>query len=150
MKKIDIAVALILVGLSTIVVTETWALPYWARFTPGPAFAAVWVAASGFLIGAVLLMQALRSKSTQPVGWPDRAGGRQVMLGAAAMWALLILIPWLGTAVSGLIFMVFFLLAVAHRPLIPSLCTSILTVVLIETVFVYWLHIKLPRGVIGF
>lgn len=148
MKKIDIVAALILLGLSTLVVTETWDLPYWARFTPGPAFAAVWVAAAGFLIGGVLLVQALRSTSTEPVDWPDWTGARQVTLGAAAMWILLVILPWLGTALAGLIFMLFFLLAVARRPLLPSIFTAVLTVVMIETVFGIWLRIKLPQGVI--
>jgi hypothetical protein len=150
LKKIDIVAALILLGLSTLVVTETWDLPYWARFTPGPAFAAIWVAAAGFLIGLTLLVQALRSTSSEPVGWPDRTGARQVTLGAAALWILLVMIPWLGTGVAGLIFVAFFLLAVARRPLIPSLFTSVFTVVMIETVFRVWLNINLPQGVIGF
>jgi putative tricarboxylic transport membrane protein len=150
LKKADIVAALVLLGLSTLVVTETWDLPYWARFPPGPAFAAVWVAAAGFLIGAVLLVQALRSGSAEPVDWPDRTGARQVTLGAAAIWILLAMIPWLGTAVAGLIFMMFFLLAVARRPLLPSIFTSVFTVVMIETVFGVWLHIRLPQGVLGF
>jgi hypothetical protein len=150
LKKIDIVAALILLGLSTLVVTETWDLPYWARFTPGPAFAAIWVAAAGFLIGLTLLVQALRSTSSEPVGWPDRTGARQVTLGAAALWILLVMIPWLGTGVAGLIFVAFFLLVVARRPLIPSLFTSVFTVVMIETVFRVWLNINLPQGVIGF
>ena len=150
MKTLDIAAALVLLGLSALVAFETWGLPYWSTFAPGPAFASLWVAAAGALIGAVLLVQALRSSGDEPVDWPDRIGARQVVLGIAALWLLFALLPFLGTAISGLLFMLLFLIGIARRPLIPSLVASVLTVALIESVFVLWLDISLPTGVLGF
>ena len=150
MKKIDIAAALGLLALSALIVAETWDLPYWSTFTPGPAFASFWVAACGALIGIVLLVQALLTNSNETIDWPDWAGTRQVLLGAASIWLLFVLLPVLGTALAGLLFMMLFLLGIARRPLLPSLFTSVFTVGLLEVVFSYWLRIDLPQGPLGF
>lgn len=149
MRKLDIAAALFLIGLSALIVLETRDLPYWAGFTPGPAFATFWVSGTGALIGIVLLIQGLVSER-RPVEWPDRVGVRQVLLCIAALWLLLAALPWLGTVLSGLLFMLVFLLGIARRPLVPSLFTSVLTVGIIEAVFGLWLHIDLPEGMVGF
>jgi hypothetical protein len=150
LKKLDIIAALALLGLSALVAVATWDLPYWARFTPGPAFASLWVAGTGALIAAILLVQALRSSGDRPADWPDAGGGRQVLFGAAALWLLFLCLPWLGTALSSLLFMLLFLLAVVRRPVVPSIVTSVLTVAVVEAVFGLWLKIGLPEGVIGF
>ena len=150
MKTLDIVAALVLLGLSALVAFETWDLPYWSTFAPGPAFASLWVAAAGALIGSVLLIQALRSSGIDSADWPDRAGARQVVLAVAALWLLFASLPYLGTMVGGLVFMLLFLLGIARRPLVPSLAASVLTVAIVETVFVLWLDIRLPTGVLGF
>jgi putative tricarboxylic transport membrane protein len=150
LKKVDIAAALVLIALSAVVVVDTWDLPYWTTFAPGPSFASVWVSAAGALIGTVLLIQALRTRDDQPAGWPDRGGARRVVLCIGALWLFLLILPFLGTVLSGLAFMLIFLLGIVRRPLAPSLFTSVLTVALIEAVFVLWLRIDLPGGVLGF
>jgi len=149
-KKIDIVAALVLLGLSALIAIDTWGLPYWSTFAPGPAFASLWVALAGGIIGAVLLFQALVSKDDEEADWPDKEGARQVLLGIAALWLLLALLPYLGTIISGMLFMLLFLLVVGRRPWVPSLFTAVLTVGLIEVVFVHWLNIHLPKGVFGF
>ncbi|MBX3540611.1 MAG: tripartite tricarboxylate transporter TctB family protein [Chelatococcus sp.] len=150
MRRMDIAAAIFLLLCSALVVLGTRHLPYWADFAPGPAFASIWVAVAGFAIGAALLVQAFRRDKDVPVDWPDRAGARQVLLGIGTLWLLLILMPLLGTALSGLIFVALFLLVVARRPVVPSLITSVVTVALIEGVFGLWLNVDLPKGLVGF
>lgn len=150
MKKIDIAAAIALLGLSALIIAETWDLPYWATFTPGPAFASIWVAVSGLVVGAMLLGQAALAAPGRAVDWPDRTGARQVLLGIAALWLLFFLLPVLGTAISGLIFMAIFLIGIARRPLLPSAFTAVITVVTLELVFAVWLKIDLPAGPLGF
>ena len=150
MKRLDIIAALVLLGLSALVVVDTWDLPYWARFAPGPAFAAFWVAGAGALIGVALLVQALRSSGDRPADWPEKAEGRRVLLGIAAVWLLFFMLPWLGTLLSSVVFMLLFLLIVARRPVLPSIATTVITVALVQSVFGLWLNIDLPEGLIGF
>ena len=150
MKRLDISAAVILLALSVLVAAATWNLPYWSEFAPGPSFASLWLAGAGVLVGGSLLYQALTSKAFPAAEWPDRTGMRQVLLGIGALWAIIVALPFLGTALSGLLFMMFFLLGVARRPWLPSVFTAVCTVAVIEGVFGYWLRVDLPAGYIGF
>jgi hypothetical protein len=73
-----------------------------------------------------------------------------VLLGIAALWLLFVLLPVLGTLIASIVFMLAFLLVVERRPLVPSLITTAITVLMFETVFTLWLGIRLPRGIFGF
>lgn len=150
MKKLDIITALTLLGLSVVVVWGTWDLPYWDRFSPGSSFAPFWVAGAGALLGAILLVKTLRSSGPQPTEWPDRAGSERVLLSIAALVLLLVALPFLGTTLSGALFMLLFLLGVARCRIMPSVATTVVTVALVESVFNLWLHIDLPSGIVGF
>lgn len=150
MKRIDIVAALVLLALSAGVAYFTADLPYYTAFAPGPAFASFWTAGAGAVIGGVLLFQALTSHDDEPADWPDRIGARHVLWGTAALWLLFVMLPYLGTVISGLIFMLLFLLFIGKRPVLPSIFASVLTVGIIEAVFVLWLRIDLPEGVFGF
>lgn len=150
MKKIDICSAVTMLVLSVLVAVGTWDLPYWSGPAPGPAFASFWLAGSGALIGAVMLVQAVRRPDAGTVDWPDRTGGRQVLAGIGLLWLMLVMLPLLGTAVSGVIFMLLFLLGIARRPVFASVATSLVTVAIIEGVFDLWLNVDLPKGVLGF
>jgi hypothetical protein len=149
MRRVDIASALLLLGASLFVALATWRLPYWSNFAPGPAFASLWEAAAGAVIGAVLLVRSLGGGHAEEAEWPDSAGRRRVLSGIALLAAFPALLPVLGAPVTGVAFILVFLLAVAGRPLIPSLVTSVGTVGLIELVFDYWLRIDMPRGLLG-
>jgi putative tricarboxylic transport membrane protein len=150
LKKLDIIAALTLLVLSAVVFFETWDLPYWDRFTPGPSFASLWVAGAGALIGTLLLVQALATRVGEPADWPAGIGMQRVLLSTAASWLLLIMLPWLGTALSGVIFMLLFLIGIARCRVIPSLATTVITIGLVELVFSFWLRIDLPSGIVGF
>jgi hypothetical protein len=60
------------------------------------------------------------------------------------------MLPWLGTAVSGTIFTLVFLLGIARCPVVPSLVSTVIAVGLVESVFGLWLKIDLPSGIVGF
>jgi putative tricarboxylic transport membrane protein len=149
-KRIDIVAALVLLALSAAVAYFTADLPYWTAFAPGPAFASFWTAGAGAAIGIALLFQALTSHDDEPAGWPDGVGARHVLWGTAVLWLLFVMLPWLGTVIGGLIFMLLFLLFIGKRPILQSVFASVLTVGIIEAVFVLWLNIDLPEGVFGF
>jgi putative tricarboxylic transport membrane protein len=148
-KRIDIVAAILLLVMSAGVAFFTADLPYYTTFAPGPAFAAYWTAGGGALIGIALLFQALTTPD-EPADWPDGVGARNVIWATAALWLLYVMLPYLGTLVSGLIFMMLFLLFIVKRPILPSVFASVLTVGIIEVVFVLWLNVDLPKGALGF
>jgi hypothetical protein len=149
-RKIDIVSALILILLSSVIALDTWSLPYWSDFAPGPAFASRWIAAAGFFIGGLLLLQALRSRPERKADWPDQAGSRHVMLCILMLGLFLVLLQILGAALCGFLFVLAFLLFVARRSLFASVATSLVTTAIIQGIFVLWLGVDLPKGIISF
>jgi hypothetical protein len=56
----------------------------------------------------------------------------------------------LGTALGGFLFLLAFLLFIARRSILASLATALATTALIQGVFVFWLGVDLPKGIISF
>lgn len=150
MRKIDIVAAIILIFVSAIVVAATADLPYWSEYAPGPAFATRWVAAAGFFVGGLMLVQALRSRSADKAEWPDATGRRNVLLCVVALGLLVATLQVLGTSLGGFLFMLGFLLLIARRSILASLATATLTTAMIQGIFVLWLGVDLPKGIISF
>lgn len=149
MKAVDIVTALIVLALSVAVMISTHQLDYWADFAPGSAFAPFWVGVAGIVLSLLLLVTTLRRDQHEPHGFPDRHGFLRVVEVAAALWIMLLAVPVLGLILSGVALCLFLLLAVERRPLIPSLATTAITVGIVYGVFVAWLGISLPQGVLG-
>ena len=149
MKTIDIVTALIVLALSVAVMIGTHQLEYWSEFAPGSAFAPFWVGIAGIVLSLLLLFTALRREQHEPHNFPDRHGFLRVVEVAAALWIMLLAVPVLGLILSGVVFCLFLLLAVERRPLIPSLATTAITVGIVYGVFIAWLGISLPQGVLG-
>jgi len=149
MRTADIVSAVIMLILSGAVLMATRDLPYWSDFAPGSAFAPFWVAATGAVLSVALLVGALRRESGPPVDWPDRAAFQRVVLTAAGLWAVVVLAPVLGLISTAVLFMLFLLLAVQRRRVLPSLLTTAITTALVYGVFVAWLGIAFPKGLMG-
>jgi hypothetical protein len=150
MRTLDVAPALVMLGLSAVVYGGTRDLSYWSEFTPGPAFLPTWVAGAGVLISGVILVQALRKGGTGKPEWPDRAGGVRVLLTTGGLMLCVPLAPHLGFVATTVVFMVGMMLGILRRKLVPSLLTALTTGLLIYTVFVWWLKVALPTGPLGF
>jgi putative tricarboxylic transport membrane protein len=149
MKTADIVSAVVMLVLSGVVFMSTRDLPYWADFAPGSAFAPFWVAATGAALSISLLVGALRRQTNPPVDWPDRKGFQRVVLTAAGLWAVIALAPILGLIATAVLFMLFLLIVVERRRLLPSLFTTAITTALVYGVFAAWLGIAFPKGMLG-
>ena len=149
MKTVDIVTALLMIALSAVVMLGTRHLAYWAEFAPGSAFAPFWVGAVGAVLGALLLVTTLRRDQHEPHGFPGRHGFGRVLGVTAALWLMVAAVPLLGFIASGIAFSLFLLLLVEKRPLVPSLTTTAIAVGIVYGVFVAWLGISLPQGMLG-
>jgi putative tricarboxylic transport membrane protein len=149
MRAMDIAASLAMLGLCAIVWFATWSLPVWTEFSPGPGFAPFGVATIGALLACLLLLQALRREDDVPVDWPDVAGGRNVTLVVLSLWAVVAASGLLGLVPVTALMCLFLLLVVERRPLFPSLFATAITIALVYGVFVAWLGVALPTGILG-
>lgn len=149
MKSVDVAIALGMIGISAVATLATADLDYWTDYSPGPSFAVRWASAVGAVIGLILLVQALRSRASRALDWPDRSGRVRVVAGVLALIGFLAVVPVLGTVVTATIFMLVLLILVQRQKVIPSLITTAITVGTIELVFDVWLNIAMPKGFLG-
>jgi putative tricarboxylic transport membrane protein len=149
MKAADILSACVMLALSAVVFAATRDQPYWADFAPGSAFAPLWVALAGAAVSIALIVGALRRQSNPPADWPDRQGLQRVALTAAGLWGVVIVAPVLGLIPAAVLFMLFLLLLVVRRRLVPSLITTAITGALVYGVFSAWLGIAFPKGILG-
>lgn len=151
MNRLDISAAVGLLVVSAVVLIATWPLVYWSDFAPGPAFLPRWIALAGLLLGATLLLSAVRRPSTIS---PRAAGGpphrARPLLTLLALVALAALFPVLGLRVAGAAFVLFVLLVVVRRRLMPSLAAAATTMLIVYVVFVRWLGIDIPSSLLGF
>jgi putative tricarboxylic transport membrane protein len=149
MRRLDIATAVIMLGLSAIVIAGMSGYAYWSDYAPGPAFAPYLIASSGIVLSVILLVAALRGDG-EPADWPDAVGGRRVLYTAIGLVLFVAALPYLGFAAAGIAFMLALLLLVLRRRLVPSLATTAITVAMVQGIFVQWLNVRLPTGPWGF
>ncbi len=149
MQRLEIATALIFLCLCVIVIVSMWDQPYWSDFAPGSAFLPYWVAGFGIAFAVAQIFLSVKRQRAELADWPDKSGAQRVLMTICGLWLFVVLLPWLGTAISAMIFMLGLLLFVQRRHLLPSLVTTIVTVGMVELIFILWLDIRLPRGVFG-
>lgn len=148
MRMSDVVPALLMLALSGAIALETRSLSFWADTTPGPAFLPVWLAIAGVVLFALRLAEARRSRAPR-VEWPGRAALARVATTFAALLVVPLLAPLLGLVPALALLVAFIVLVVLRQALLPSLVAVALTTALIYAIFVLWLRVPLPTGVLG-
>jgi putative tricarboxylic transport membrane protein len=148
MRMSDVVPALLMLALSGAIALETRSLSFWADTTPGPAFLPAWLAIAGVVLFALRLAEARRLRATM-VDWPGRAGVTRVATTFAALLVVPLLAPLLGLVPALALLVAFIVLIVLRQALWPSLFTVAITTGLIYAIFVLWLRVPLPTGVLG-
>jgi len=120
-------------------------LGYWDGFAPAAGFAPLWVGLAGVFLSIALLV----SRPAETGEAADRAGLRRVASAALALVLFVALTPILGMIPAGFLLMLALLLLILRRPPLPSLVTSVVSIALVYAIFVAWLHVPLPKGVLG-
>jgi putative tricarboxylic transport membrane protein len=147
MKRSDVVPALLMLALSAAIAFDTRSLSFWADTTPGPAFMPVWLALAGVVLCVLRLLEARRSPAV--IQWPDKPALLRVAVIFAALCAVPVLSQVLGLVLALGAFVAFLLLGVLRQPLWPSLGTLAITLALVYGIFVGWLGVPLPKGMLG-
>lgn len=145
-RYVALAMLLIYVGLLIAGID----LVYWDGYAPASGFAPVWVAISGLVLATLMLFDvgAEAVLDDGPI-LPSREEFRRVVLATGALWLFVVAAPFLGMIPAALALMLFLLLVVLGRRLVPSLVTAFTTTALIYLIFIVWLNVQLPRGIFG-
>lgn len=147
MRMSDVIPALLMLVLSAAIAFDTRSLSFWADTTPGPAFLPIWLAVAGVVLFVLRLLEARRSPEV--IAWPERAAVVRIAVIVCALAAVPLLSPLVGLVLALALFVAFLLLIVLRQPLWPSLATVAITVGLVYVIFVGWLSVPLPKGMIG-
>lgn len=149
MRRLELATAGLVVLLSVWMILSMTSHNYWVRTVPGPAFLPIWISvvAAGFAIA--LGFKAWRKPDTD-AGFPQRANLIRIVVIYAALWAVVLLSHVIGFVVASTLFLLFALVAVFRRPLMPSLITTSIIAAMVHFMFNLWLDVRLPTGIVGF
>jgi putative tricarboxylic transport membrane protein len=147
MKAGDVVPALLMLVLSAAIAFDTRSLSFWADTTPGPAFLPVWLAVAGVVLVVLRLVEARRVHTA--IDWPDGPALVRVGMILGGLIAVPLVSPLLGLVPALALFVAFLLLVVLRQALWPSLATLAVTVGLVYAIFVGWLGVPLPRGILG-
>ena len=149
MKATDVGPAALVLALSGAIALDTLGLSFWDDTTPGPAFLPVWLAIAGVVLFVLRLSEARSLRNAATVEWPDRAALARVATIFAGLVAVPLLAPLLGLVPSLALLVAFVLLFVLRQALWPSLIAVAVTMGLIYAIFVAWLGVPLPTGLLG-
>jgi hypothetical protein len=138
-----------MLALSAAIAFDTRGLSFWDDTTPGPAFMPVWLALAGVVLFILRLVEARRTRAGEPVLWPDRPALARVASTFTGLVAVPLLAPALGLVPALALFVVFLLLYVLRQRLWPSLATALVTAGLVYGIFVAWLGVAIPKGLLG-
>jgi len=87
--------------------------------------------------------------SPRRTAWPERAALIRVAVILTGLAAVPLLAPLLGLVPALALFIAFLLLAVMRQPFWPSLAALAITMGLVYGIFVGWLGVPVPKGLLG-
>jgi hypothetical protein len=149
MKLAASAPAVVMIGLSAIMVADTLPMGVWDGFAPGAAFFPLLIATFATVLSAVVVAKVVTGEPEAP-SWPDAAGLRNIVLVYAALIGFVVLAPVVGMLPAAAGLLAFTTIAVLRQPLLGGLAAVAITTGLIYLVFVRWLALPLPVGPLGF
>jgi putative tricarboxylic transport membrane protein len=123
---------------------------YWGATGPGSGFFPFWLGLAMAVLAALLLAGAVREPEPGPA-WVPRGRGLVrflAVLGGAA--AFLVLMPWLGMAVTTVLFLFGILRLLEGHSWAASVGVALGIAVVNWAVFAWWLRVPFPTGVLGF
>jgi formate hydrogenlyase subunit 3/multisubunit Na+/H+ antiporter MnhD subunit len=123
---------------------------YWTTTGPGSGFFPFWLGLAMAVLAALLLVRAARETEPGP-DWLPRGRGAVRFLGVlAGAVAFLVLMPWLGMAVTTVLFLVGILRLLERHSWPAAVAIALATAVVNWAVFAWWLRVPFPTGVLGF
>ena len=123
---------------------------YWSTTGPGSGFFPFWLGLAMAMLAALLLVRAVRA--TEPgEDWVPHGRGAVRFLGVlGGSVVFVILMPWLGMAVSTVLFLIGILKVLEGHSWPVAVSIALATAAANWAVFAWWLRVPFPTGVLGF
>jgi hypothetical protein len=123
---------------------------YWSATGPGSGFFPFWLGLVMAALAALLLVRAVRETEPGPT-WAPRGRGAVRFLGIlGGSVVFVVLMPWLGMAVTTVLFLVGILRLLERHSWPAAVGIAVATAAANWAVFTWWLRVPFPPGVLGF
>jgi putative tricarboxylic transport membrane protein len=123
---------------------------YWSATGPGSGFFPFWLGLAMAVLAALLLVGAVRESEPGPA-WVPRGRGAVRFLGIlGGSVVFVVLMPWLGMAVTTVLFLVGILRLLEGHSWPATVGIAVATAAANWAVFTWWLRVPFPPGVLGF
>jgi hypothetical protein len=123
---------------------------YWGENGPGPAFLPFWLGLAMAVLASILLLGAVRSGDRGEPWLPRGEGLRRLVLVFGISVAFVALLKVLGMAVGTVLFLVVLLRGLDRQPWHVTVAVSLAVAAVNYLIFIHWLKVPMPAGVLGF
>jgi hypothetical protein len=154
MKNRELLSSLIWIGLGVAFLIGSWQQGLFRKGVPGPGFLPFFYALFLIVLSSMVFLPALGRKKEERAGpvekfFPEDDSLKKILLGLAALFAYGIVLEYTGYLVTTFLFMAF-----SSRLMEPKKWGTVLTVaactaVLSYLLFVVFLEVQLPGGILG-
>jgi putative tricarboxylic transport membrane protein len=152
MNKAEAIAGALVFGTGLLLLIYASRLVYLVENVPGPGFLPLWLGIGILTTGGILMAKAFRPAPADAlrIEWPQRPGWIQiaVMLGSLAL-ALYVLEPF-GFLLTASLFIACLMFSLGVRAWPKLIGVPIVAAVVLHVVFVVWLGVPLPMGVLSF
>jgi putative tricarboxylic transport membrane protein len=124
--------------------------PYWTPNGPGSGFLPLWLGLTMAVLAAGLLVGATRRTDPGPAWLPGGRAFLRLIVVVAATALFIWLMPWLGMTLGTFLFLVALLRFLEGHGWGTTLGVAVATTTANWLVFIYWLNVPFPTGVLGF
>jgi hypothetical protein len=124
--------------------------PYWTPNGPGSGFLPLWLGLTMVVLAVALLVGATR-RTGPGVAWlPGGRAFTRLIVVVVATALFIWLMPWLGMTLGTFLFLVVLLRFLEGHGWGATLGVAVATTAANWLVFIYWLNVPFPTGVLGF
>lgn len=150
-NKAEAAAGTLIAAVGVVLLIHASRLEFMVEEVPGPGFLPLWLGIGIAACGVILALKALRPAlaDVKRIDWPQAPGWLQigVMLGGLG-FALYVLEP-LGFLVTASLFIAGLMISLGVRSWPKLIGVPILAAVVLHLVFVTWLGVPLPMGLLS-
>jgi hypothetical protein len=150
MRRADQIGGLLLLVFGTAFTVGSGWYPYWTTTGPGSGFLPFWLGAAMAVLAAALLVGATRRADPGPAWLPSGRPLVRLIVVIVATTAFVWLLPMLGMTLGTFLFLVGLLRFLEGHSWVATVGVAVATSTANWLVFIHWLHVPFPPGVLGF
>jgi putative tricarboxylic transport membrane protein len=151
MNKTEATAGTLVAAVGLVLLINARRLDYMVEEVPGPGFLPLWLGIGILACGTILALKALRpALAPAPrIEWPERSGWIQIVVMIGGLGVGLYFLEPLGFLITASLFIAALMVSLGVRSWPKLIGVPILAAVVLHLVFVVWLGVPLPMGLLS-